>query len=155
MLRHLRPSLLKELEKRNNMNNTRPNIIYDKTNEYCHICHRKLSFGNYGLSGFAGAWHIEHSVPRAKGGSEHLNNLFAACISCKLEKGTLSTRSARRKNGTTRAPLTKTVKKKIREENTVTGIIIGGFAGMVGGPVGVAWGATIGGIIGNENSPKR
>ena len=65
--------------------------IFERTDGYCHICHRRLSLANYGKHNSKGAWHIEHSIPKAKGGTDHLNNLFAACIVCNLEKGILHT----------------------------------------------------------------
>ncbi len=52
------------------------NFIYDRTHGCCHICHRKLSFKNYGIHGSRGGWHVEHSIPKAKDGTDHLNNLY-------------------------------------------------------------------------------
>jgi hypothetical protein len=46
----------------------RLNRIYDRTNGYCHICHKKLSFVNYAQYGWRGAWEVDHSKPKAKGG---------------------------------------------------------------------------------------
>lgn len=69
--------------------------IYDRTSGYCHICRKKLAFSNYACSGERGAWEVEHSVPRAAGGTDRLNNLFAACIDCNRSKGACSTRSCR------------------------------------------------------------
>lgn len=126
--------------------------IFKKTDGYCHVCHRKLSFG--GKRNTKGAWHIEHSKPRARGGTNHLNNLLPACIDCNIEKATLSSRTARGYYGNTRAPYCKEKKHAIRDDNTAAGMIIGGLIGSIGGPWGVGIGATIGGIIGNSNSPK-
>jgi 5-methylcytosine-specific restriction endonuclease McrA len=64
------------------------NAIYDRTSGYCHICKRKVAFCNYGALGRRGAWEVEHSHARAKGGSDRLGNLYAACIKCNREKGT-------------------------------------------------------------------
>src|SRR5689334_15780235 len=79
--------------------------IYRRTCGYCHLCHAKLSLKNYGQPGKRGAWQVEHSVPRSKGGTDHLNNLFAACIGCNLDKSNRTTRTARGWNGKLRAPL--------------------------------------------------
>jgi 5-methylcytosine-specific restriction endonuclease McrA len=128
--------------------------IYDKTDGYCHLCHRKLSFQNHGNRNTKGAWHIEHSIPKAQGGTDHLNNLLAACIDCNIEKSTLTSRTVRSHNGNTRAPYSKSKKKEIRDSNTAAGAIIGGVIGLVGGPWGAAIGATIGGMIGNSSSPR-
>jgi 5-methylcytosine-specific restriction endonuclease McrA len=129
--------------------------IYDKTDGYCHVCHRKLSFQNHGNQGSKGAWHIEHSVPKAKGGTNHQNNLFPACIECNIEKSTMTSRTARGYYGNSRAPYTKAKKEKIKSSNTLAGILLGGVLGLVGGPIGMVVGATIGGAIGNSNSPKK
>ncbi len=128
--------------------------IYDRTDGRCHLCHTKLSFKNHGKHGAHAAWHIEHSKARAKGGTDHGNNLFPACIDCNLNKGVLSSRPARKQYGTTRAPYSKSRKEKIRENNTTAGAVIGGLIGAMGGPVGFFVWATIGAIIGNETSPR-
>lgn len=62
--------------------------IYDRTSGYCHLCHRKMSLSNYGRPGARGAWEIEHSRPRVKGGTDHGNNLYGAHIKCNRAKGT-------------------------------------------------------------------
>ena len=85
----------------------RINEIFDRTSGKCHLCHKKLSFKNYGHPGDRGAWEIEHSVPRACGGSDRINNLYAACISCNRAKGARTTRSMRLRRGLTRAPVAK------------------------------------------------
>ena len=40
---------------------------------------------------------MEHSVPKAKGGTDYLRNLFPACISCNLDKGTVRGSSYKRR----------------------------------------------------------
>src|SRR5260221_11719196 len=95
--------------------------IYDRTDGYCHLCHRKLSFQNHGIHGAKGAWHVEHSVARFNGGTDRLNNLYPACIRCNIEKGTLTTQTARRYNGVTRAPYNRSKKEEIQENNTKVG----------------------------------
>ncbi len=127
--------------------------IYDRTGGYCHICHKKLSFENYGSYGDRCAWHIEHSKAQANGGTHHGNNLYAACISCNLEKGTVTTRTARGWNGTTRAPLSRDARNKARAENAVAGGVIGGLVGLFFGPVGAAIGAGLGAKIGHDLRP--
>ena len=130
-------------------------LIYDRTDGYCHLCHRKLSFHNHGKRGTKGAWHVEHSIATANGGTDRRNNLFAACIVCNMEKGTTHTRTARAWNGVTRAPYSREKKEQIREDNTTTGMVIGGIIGAVGGPLGVTIGVAIGGLVGSQNSPRR
>ena len=129
--------------------------IYYRTDGYCHICHSKLSLTNYGAVGERGAWEVEHSRPRARGGTDHGNNLYAACISCNRDKSDSSTRTSRRWHGNTRAPLSKVTKKKIRGENAVACGVIGGLVGLVGGPVGAAIGAAIGASVGKSIKPPK
>ncbi len=62
------------------------NVVYDKNDGYCYYCGKKLSFANYGEVGARGSWHIDHSRPKAKGGSDYLRNLVPACIDCNLGK---------------------------------------------------------------------
>ena len=129
--------------------------IYTKTDGNCHICHGKLSFSNYGSHGERGAWEVEHSNPKSKGGTDNLNNLFAAHIRCNREKGAQHTKTARAKHGNTRAPYSKKKKQEIKTSYTVSGTIIGGAVGLIFGPVGSLVGATIGAAIGNNSSPKK
>lgn len=133
----------------------RLNLIYSKTDGCCHICHSKLIFSNHGLHNAKGAWHIDHSIPRAKGGKDHLNNLYPACIYCNIVKSTSPTRQIRAKNGVARAPYSKAKKDSIKDDNASLGMIIGGVIGAIGGPIGITIGAAIGGFIGNQNSPDR
>jgi len=141
------------------MDNERLNRIYDKTDGYCHICHKKLSFSNYGIFGAKCNWEIEHSVAKANAGSNNLNNLFPACISCNRIKREQQTKIARSYFGNSRAPYSRKKKQSIKNQNTVAGTVIGGIVGSVFGPIGTFVGAGIsagiGAAIGNESSPKR
>lgn len=128
--------------------------IFHKTDGSCHLCHKRLSFSNHGKSDAKGGWHIEHSTPKAKGGTDHLNNLFAACISCNIEKGVLHTKTIRRRKGVTRAPISKSKRVQMqdeerKEQNAFGGFLVGGSLGLAaGGPIGGAVGAIIGGVLG-------
>ncbi|MBX3165094.1 MAG: HNH endonuclease [Bacteroidetes bacterium] len=133
----------------------RKKAIFQKTDGYCHICHSKLGFSNYGRQSTKGAWQIDHSKAKANGGSNHMNNLFAACISCNIQKGTKRTKTTRAQYGNTRAPFSKAKKQKIKNGNTAVGGVIGGLIGSVFGPVGAVVGAGVGAAIGNGSSPKK
>ncbi len=65
--------------------------IFGKTGGRCRYCGKPLSFGNYGrrngVLGVYGRWEVDHSKPQAKGGTDHLNNLYPACPSCNRSKG--------------------------------------------------------------------
>ncbi len=137
------------------MDKERLNKVFCKTDGFCHICHTKLNYSNYGQRDTKGGWEIEHSIPRAKGGTDHLNNLFPACPSCNLAKGTLHTRTARKKHGKARAPLNGKVKRQIQESNTIIGSIVGAGAGLIlGGPPLALLGGLIFGAIGSDLSPR-
>src|SRR5689334_20748869 len=128
--------------------------IYDRTSGYCHICGRKVSFHNYGVIGARGAWEVEHSIPWALGGTHHLNNLYAACIPCNREQGTLSTRTVRGWNGRSRAPLSRQQRKAIRNRNGWTGVATGLVIGSRLGPGGSLLCVIIGGLIGDSLKVK-
>jgi len=127
--------------------------IYDRTSGYCHLCGRKMSFTNYAMPGKKGAWEIEHSVPRAKGGTNHANNLFGAHIVCNRDKSDHTTKAVRKWHGRTRAPLSRQERKRVRKSNTAGGAVIGGLIGLAGGPAGVVVGSLIGAGIGSSLKP--
>jgi hypothetical protein len=130
--------------------------IYQRTSGYCHLCHAKLSVKNYGQRGKKGAWQVEHSVPRSKVGSDHLNNLFAACVSCNCDKSNKTTRTARGWNGKKCAPLNPDKRKQAKFDNGFAGAIAGGLAGgVIAGPIGLIVGAVTGACVGSSNNPDR
>ena len=124
--------------------------IYARTDGRCHVCRKKCSFKNYGALGARGAWHVDHSIPVAAGGTSHGNNLYIACIACNTSKQASSTRSQRAIHGHTRAPLSRSRKDEIRSRNTV---LAGGAGALVGfaiaGPPGAALLAVVGGALGH------
>ena len=63
------------------------NDVYDKTGGYCSYCRKKLSFKNYGKPESHGAWEIDHSNPKSKGGTDYFRNLVPACVNCNRQKG--------------------------------------------------------------------
>jgi 5-methylcytosine-specific restriction endonuclease McrA len=92
--------------------------IFRKTAGYCNICAKQLTFSNYGKRGRRGAWHIDHSRPKSRGGTDHANNLQPACIKCNEDKGNRTTRTARRRNGHNRSPLRAQRKSRPRLRST-------------------------------------
>jgi hypothetical protein len=133
------------------------NDIYDRTDGACHICGKKLSFKNYGVSGTRGAWEIEHSVPRAVGGTNHRNNLFAACIRCNRSKGAKSTREARSQHGRSAAPLSKAKKAKLRQENALGSALVVSVCALCLGSNALTalLLAGLGAWIGHQEEPDR
>jgi 5-methylcytosine-specific restriction endonuclease McrA len=127
--------------------------IFQRTDGHCHICRAKLHLSRYGQMDKSGAWEVEHSVPRAKGGTDHLNNLYAACISCNRSKGSNSTSKARAKNGYKKAPLPR--EKKV--DNAITGGAIGSLAFLLVPPqfklLAMVVGTLTGAKIGYDSQP--
>ena len=127
--------------------------IFERTDGCCHICRKKLARKNYGTVGARGAWEVEHSNPRSKGGTNSLNNLYPSCISCNRSKGASSTKAARAKNGLKSAPLS----KPKRTKNTLAGGVVGAAAGRIllapFGPIGVVVGVVVGAFLGKSNEP--
>lgn len=130
--------------------------IYDRTNGRCHVCRKRLAFTNYGSVGRRGAWEVDHSRPRARGGSDHGNNLYAACIACNRSKQAVTSRAVRAREGFKRAPLSQHGRDARRAANTTTGAIIGGIAGaLVLGLPGILLGGAAGGVFGNSRDPDK
>ena len=127
-------------------------LIFEKTGGRCHICRKSLVQRNYGSVGARGAWEVEHSVPRAKGGSDHQNNLYPACIPCNRRKSTASSRSARQKHGFKAAPISQTEKAQNAWAGGIGGAIAGGLL-LSMGPVGILLGSVVGAVIGNSYEP--
>jgi len=128
---------------------------FARTDGHCHLCGRRLAFQNYGTYGARGAWHREHSVPRARGGTEHGNNVRPACIVCNLEKGTRSTRCIRTRYNRTAAPYSRARRQRARVDNAIVGAV-GTFlvAKLFGADDRAAlWWAAGGSIVGYQLEP--
>jgi hypothetical protein len=133
------------------------NKIFDKTHGACHLCAKKLYFSNYGnIDGRRGKWEVEHSIPKAKGGTDHLNNLYAACISCNRSKGKKTTRTIRAIHGRTKAPHSAEKKVVIRRNSTVgwgiTGLAL--TALVTSNPTTLLIAALTSGAFGNSLNPN-
>lgn len=132
------------------------NRIYDRANGRCHVCRRRLAFTNYGSVGRPCAWEVDNSRPRARGGSDHGNNLYAAYIACNRSKQAVTSATARAREGFRRAPLSQKGRDARRASNTTTGAIVGGIAGaLVLGPAGILLGGAAGGTFGNSRNPNE
>lgn len=59
--------------------------VWEQSDGYCSLCGKLLVKGN-GIAGQRGAWHVDHSNPRARGGSDSSRNLNAICARCNIEK---------------------------------------------------------------------
>lgn len=128
-------------------------VIFDRTDGKCHICGDRLAFRNYAKPNSAwGAWEVEHSNPKAKGGTNRRNNLYAAHITCNRSKGARSTRSVRAQHGRTAAPLSAKRKQQLKTGNAVACGGLGLLLGSLGGPVGAITVATLGAVLGYEQN---
>ena len=129
--------------------------IFSRTSGLCHLCHGKLVLKNYGIHGARGAWHVEHSKPRARGGTDHGNNLMPAHIACNLKKGTASTRSMRAANGKRKKPMSFEERDRAQARNIAVGAAGGAALGAVaGGPPGALVGMLLGAAAGSQVAPS-
>ena len=144
------------MSNRRRFNDDELELIFDRTRGKCHVCHVRLSYRNYGRRGTRGGWHVDHSVPLAKGGTNHRNNLYAACISCNCDKSTITSRAARARNGTKRAPMNAQRHAAARADNVLGGGAIGaGIGALIGGPPGAFIGGLIGAAFGEGTDPDE
>lgn len=125
--------------------------IFHSTAGRCHLCHGRLARKNYAVDGQRDAWEVDHSVARARGGSDHGNNLKPAHIACNRSKQEADNRAIRQAHGHKRSPLsTKEIESK-RTRNAVIGstslALAGGF---ILGPPGFIVGALVGGFVGHD-----
>jgi 5-methylcytosine-specific restriction endonuclease McrA len=126
---------------------TRRRAVFDKTRGICHLCHKRIAFANYGVHEACGGWEIDHSVPRSLGGTDHLNNLYAAHTSCNRSKQAQSSRRIRLGNGQTRPPLSAEAIERERLDNALTGAFSFGLLGArFAGPAGFWIGAIVGAV---------
>jgi 5-methylcytosine-specific restriction endonuclease McrA len=116
------------------------NYVHASTDGRCHLCRRRRARRSYGRT-----WEVDHSVPRAGGGTDYLRNLKPACISCNRSKKHGSTRAARRVSGFSRAPLSKKAKENSQVFSAVLGLAVGAPFGPVGALIGFGLGCWLGG----------
>jgi 5-methylcytosine-specific restriction endonuclease McrA len=133
----------------------RLDAIFRKTDGCCHICGAKLALSNYDNFGRKGAWEIEHSKPKAKGGTDHMNNLYPAHIACNRSKRHGSTRAARAVHGRKAAPLSLGKKAAIRRVNAGFGAAMAGAGAVLLGasPPLAAAVVLVGAVIGHRQEP--
>lgn len=128
--------------------------IFNKTDGKCHICHKGICLKNHGVNGARGAWHVDHSVPRSKGGADHLNNYLPAHIRCNLARSNKRNRTARQRFGKTRAPLSAVRKNQLRKRNALIAAAIGTLAFAGTGPIGWLLGTSISALVGHSLQPE-
>lgn len=114
----------------NEFDNEARRTVFEKSNGRCHLCLRSLAFSNYGNHGTRGAWEIDHSRPRSQGGTDHLNNLYAAHTTCNRAKQARSSASVRRENGHSRPPMSAAAMEKLKADDAWTGALAGALLGV-------------------------
>ena len=90
--------------------------IFDSTNGRCHICGTRLELSAYGRGGLKGAWEVDHSRARSRGGSDTLTNLRPAHPWCNRVKKSDPSWETRRAFGLGHAPLSKKQERTKRKE---------------------------------------
>lgn len=123
--------------------------------EVCPSAGMDLLQRNYGCDGDRGSWEVEHSVARARGGTDRLNNLYAACISCNRSKQAMTTRAFRARNGVRRAPLSKKRHDVARVSNTISGAVLGTVAAAIFAREIWLLGTILGAALGHEIDPDN
>lgn len=68
--------------------------VFKKANPYgigfvgsCVDCSRPIARYAHVIEFHLEAWQVEHAIPRSRGGTESITNLFPACVSCNQTKG--------------------------------------------------------------------
>ena len=131
----------------NGFDNETRRDVFARSNGLWHLCWKPIAFSNYGNHGARGAWEIDHSRPRSQGGTDHLNNLYAAHTVCNRTKQARSSASVRRENGHSRPPMSAAAMEELKAGDAWTGVVAGALLGArFGGIPGLLLGAAIGAI---------
>lgn len=106
--------------------------IFERTDGRCHLYGKKRAFKNYARFGKRGNWEVDHLKPRANGGTDHLSNLYVACISHNRSKGRRSAKEVRAKHGLVRRPMSRRQRER-QEERKFWDVVLacGALAGGV------------------------
>lgn len=128
--------------------------VFDRTDGRCHICGFGLRFEMYGKGRSRYGWEVDHSVPRALGGSESLRNLLPAHGACNRVKGTRSSHAARRTFGLEKRPLSKAEQGRVRMQRAWFGGVLGTLLFATFGRKAVFLGAVGGAALGYGVDPE-
>lgn len=124
--------------------------IWKSTNGRCHLTGRRLKLADYGTT-----WEIDHSRPRARGGSDHANNLKPATITANRAKQAASSRAVRRRHGLSRSPMSPAERSRTKSRRALGGAVAGAaLAAAVLGPPGLFFGAAVGALFGHSGKPE-
>ena len=59
--------------------------VWERSDGICLLCGDKMVRGN-GVRGKRGAWHVDHSNPQSRGGTDSHRNTNAICAKCNQKK---------------------------------------------------------------------
>src|SRR5579871_470762 len=114
--------------------------VYDATRGRCHVCGRKVYFTNHGKRLRRGAWHVDHVVPRVRGGTNQRDNLRAACVPCNLAKGARTVDAVRSHCRRPRTTGHVAELARLRWDRIVHGALLGALIGlMLGNGATAVW----------------
>lgn len=119
--------------------------IFASTDGRCQLCWSDLVRAEYGSQ-----WEVDHSNPRARGGTDMERNLMPSCVSCNRSKQDRSNDVVRRENGHTRAPRS----KQERNSRSTAGALLCALVGAAFGPAGVILGAVTGVVLGHSDDDR-
>lgn len=64
--------------------------IYQKNFGRCCGCGKWLVREKHGAKGDPNEWQVDHDIPKSRGGSNHISNLWPMCADCNQEKADLT-----------------------------------------------------------------
>lgn len=132
-------------------------LIFESSSGKCHLCLKPVRFEAYGQLSMEGAWEVDHSRPRAEGGSHHGNNLYPAHSTCNRRRGTRSAREVRAEHGYSRPPLSAKERKRFKHDRAMGGVAVGALAAASFGlgPIGIIGGALLLADVGHGLDPDE
>src|SRR3989442_1227699 len=101
-----------------------------------------------------GRWNIRFRSPTAALTTATISSL-RACRAIGARPRMQSSQAVRARNGLTRTPLSRERRDDAQARNTLIGIgTVAAAGGFIAGPVGIAIGALVGGLVGNSIDPE-
>jgi hypothetical protein len=126
--------------------------IFHRTGGRCHLCHEEMAWNGYGRN-----WNVDHFIAVSRGGSDAINNLYAAHVSCNSRRQDDSALKSRHvKAGRRDAPPSSEDLDDHNNAKSAAGAIAGAVAGAAFlGPLGAVSGALVGGLLSRATHDER
>ena len=64
--------------------------IFGKTDGKCRCCGKRLVFENHSTSRDPNGWEVDHDIPKSRGGTNRVDNLWPMCVNCNWRKSSLT-----------------------------------------------------------------